>query len=95
MLVNNMSNAKRDENGVATLISALNTDGITIVAVQANPTNHGLSVDDDTTGTDYGTTNALRDENNVSCLMAISSADGVTPVTVYVTSGGHLLIKST
>lgn len=89
-----MANAKRDENNVPTLIAGLNTNGSTIVRVKANPSNHGLKVSDDTTGTDHGPANALRDENSVPVIMAVSSADGVTPVVVYADSSGNLLIDS-
>jgi hypothetical protein len=87
-------NAKRDQNGIPTLIAALNTDGTTIVNVRVNPTNHGLKVNDDTTGSDFGPVNALRDENSVCIGMGVSSADLVTPVPIYATSAGSLLINS-
>lgn len=90
-----MTNAKRDENSVPTMIAALNTDGVTITRVYINASNHGLQVDDGVGGADHGTVNALKDENGVSCLMGVSSVDGVTPVPLYVTSAGKLLIKST
>lgn len=45
-----MANAKRDENSVPTLIAALDSDGRTIVRIKANSTNHGLMVDDGTSG---------------------------------------------
>lgn len=89
-----MTNAYRDENGVPTMIGALNTDGVSIVRITANPTNNALSVDDDTTGDDYRTTNASRDENGVPVLMAVSSTDGVTPVELYVDADGKILIDS-
>lgn len=89
-----MSNAYLDENSVPTLIAGLNTNGTTVVRVLVNPTNHGLKVDDNTTGDDHGPENALRDENNRPTLLATSSADGVTPVVVYADSDGNLLIDS-
>lgn len=89
-----MANAKRDENNIPTLLAVDEADGTTIVRVGVNPTNHGLEIDDNTTGNDFGTPNAKRDENNVPALMAVSSADGVTPVAVYTTSAGNLLIDS-
>lgn len=89
-----MAVASRDQNNITTLIGALDTDGATIVSVQGNPTNHALSVDNNTTGSDHGPSIALRDQNNTPILMAVSSVDGVTPVAVYVDSTGHLLIDS-
>jgi hypothetical protein len=89
-----MANAKRDDNNVPTALGALETDGATIVPIVVNASNHSLTVDDNTTGTDYGPTNALRDDNNVPVLMAVSSADGVTPVVVYAKANGKILIDS-
>jgi len=88
-------NAKRDENRIPTMITALNTDGSTLTNVKINPTNFALKVDDDTTGTDQSTNiNDLRDENRVTGLWATSSVDGITPVQLYVDSDGKLLINS-
>lgn len=92
-----MSNAKRDENNVPTLIAVLDTDGETIVPVQVTVGGPDpvLAVDDDTTGSDNGPSErALRDENFVTTLIGVSSADGVTPVAVYANSSGQLLIDS-
>lgn len=89
-----MTNAYKDENDVSTLIAALNTDGVTVTRVLANPTTHALKVSDGSSGSDHGVPNAVRDQNNVPVLLAVSSADGVTPVEVYVDSSGNLLIDS-
>lgn len=89
-----MPNASRDQNNVPTLLATLNTDGATLVLVKADPTNHGLKIDDNTTGSDHGPTDALRDQNFVTALMGVSSADGVTPVSVYADSNGNLLVDS-
>lgn len=89
-----MADAKRDQNNVPTLLCGLNTDGVTTVRVKVNPTNHGLKIDDNTTGTDHGPTNSPRDNNFVPALMAVSSVDGVTPVVVYADSSGNILIDS-
>lgn len=90
-----MSNANRDQNNVPTLIAVSSADGVTIDRVLVAPTNHGLQISDDITGTDYGTPNAKRDENSVPCLMGVSSDDGVTPVAVYTDGSGKLLVQST
>lgn len=89
-----MTNASRDENSVPTLIAALNTDGVTMVPVKVNASNHALKASDGTSGTDHGVQNAVRDENSIPVLLAVSSADGVTPVEVYADSSGNLLIDS-
>lgn len=89
-----MTNAKRDENSVKTLIAADASNGITIDLIYADPSTHHLKVADAATGTDHGPTNAPRDENMVPVLMAVSSADGVTPVVVYADGSGNLLVKS-
>ena len=92
-----MSNAKHDENARPTMIGISNVDGVTIEAVKAHPTNHGLEVDDATTGSDVGNNNgvALLDENSVPVLMAESSAGDGTFVELYVNdSTGRLLINS-
>lgn len=86
--------AKKDENGVSTLLGVLNSDGSTTIRVKANSSNHALKVSDASTGSDNGPTNAKRDDNNVPTLLAVSSVDGVTPVVVYADSNGNLLIDS-
>ena len=90
-----MANAKKDENGVSTLIAALNTNGTTPTLVQVNSSNNSLKVSNGTTGSNNGRNIAYRDENSVPVLMAVSSSDGVTPVEVYADSSGNLLIKTT
>lgn len=92
-----MANAYKDENGVSTLIAASKNDGVTPVRVLANATNHGLKIDDNTSGSDNGNNgnNATRDQNNVPVLIAVSSVDGFTPVEVYADPvTGALLIDS-
>lgn len=74
-------------------MGALNTDGVTPVAIQADPATHILAVSDGTTGTDHGVAAAKRDANYIPVLMAVSSADGVTPVEVYADSSGNLLVN--
>jgi hypothetical protein len=87
--------AKRDENNIPAILGVLNTDGTTVQAIEANPTTHSLSVDNNTTGTDQGPDYALRDENFVPTLLAVSSADGETLVPLYVDANGKLLIDET
>lgn len=89
-----MADAPRDANQVPGLLGVLNTDGITLVPIKANPTSHALNVSDGTIGTDNGPTNAKRDQNQATSIVATSSVDGVTPVIVYADSNGNLLIDS-
>lgn len=90
-----MAQAARDQNNVPTLLAALNTDGTTPTRVKVSASNHGLEIDDNTTGTDHGVTAAVRDDNNIPVLLAVSSSDGTTPIEIYATSAGSLLIDST
>jgi hypothetical protein len=91
-----MANAAKDQNLIPTILGTSNADGATPVRVKANPTSHGLDIDDDTTGSDLGPANAPRDGNFIPALIAVSSVDGVTPVVVYADpSNGKLLVKST
>ncbi len=88
-----MSQAKRDQNFVPTILAVLNTDGVTPINVKVTDT-HFLQVDDDTTGTDQGRSIASRDENFVTTMLAVQSDDGVTPIELYVNSDGKLLVDS-
>lgn len=90
-----MSQAKRDENRATTLIAALNTNGVTPNLVYSDPSTHAMSVDDNTTGSDFGVVNSIRDENRVVVATAVSSVDGITPVELYSDSLFKLLIQST
>jgi len=90
-----MTNATRDENNKPAILAVLNTDGASVAPVEINPATHGLSVDNNTTGTDQGPARALRDENFVPTMLAVSDIDGVTPVALYVDSNGKLLIDET
>jgi len=88
--------ANKDENGVSTLLGTLDTDGLTTIRVEADPSTHALQVMDDTTGSDNGPGPvAPRDDNDVPALLAVSSVDGITPVAVYTDANGNLLIQST
>jgi len=90
-----MTNAKRDQNNIPTLLTILESDGTTIVPVKANlSSNNSLQVDDNTTGSDLGPDYALRDDNFIPVLMAVSSVDGSTPVPIYGTADGKILIDS-
>ncbi len=92
-----MSNAVHDSNGRSTIICAASTDGVTIVPIKANPMNHGLKIDDNTTGSDNGNNggNAMIDENSVNVWIAESSANDGSIVEVYGDiATGKVLINS-
>lgn len=91
-----MTDAKRDNNQIPTLLGSSSTDGSTPVPVKANSTTHGIIVDDAGTGSDLSGDNASRDDNGVPVAMGVSSDDGETPVPIYADpSNGKLFIKST
>ena len=90
-----MTEAKRDNNQIPTMTGVLNTDGTTITLIKANPTTHEMLVNDNTTGSDFGSDDAKRDNNYTPILLATSSSDGATPVPLYVDTNGNFLIKST
>ena len=89
-----MANAPRDPNQIPAILGVLSTTGLTVIPIKADPSNHGLRVADETTGSDHGPTNAKRDQNQTTSLVATSSADGKTPVVLYADSSGNLLIDS-
>lgn len=90
-----MANAIKDGNSVASLICASSADGTTVVPVVVALSTHRLQADDNTGGTDHGTTTAAKGANSVSVLLAVSSVDGVTPVEVYADlASGKILINS-
>ena len=77
------------------ILGTLDTDGLTVVSIQADPTTHGLKIDDDTTGTSYAIETNQRDANRVPTVWATSSDDGETPIYIATDSSGKLLIDST
>lgn len=92
-----MANAKPDSNGRPTLICADSSDGITVVPIQANPTNHAIKYNDAHTGLDNGNNSdsAMLDENSVPVCTALSSAEDGSIVEVYADSAtGSILIDS-
>lgn len=93
-----MTNAAFDSNNRPTIICASSTDGVTIVPIKANASNHGLKIDDNTTGSNNGNNggNATVDENSINVWIAESSANDGTIVEVYGDAAtGKVLIKST
>lgn len=91
-----MSNAQHDQNGRASIICASSLDGVTIVPIKADPTTHGLKIDDNTTGSDNGNNSgiAIVDENSVAVWTALSSTGDGSIVEVYGdASTGKVLIN--
>lgn len=79
------------------MIGISNADGVTIKTVCIKPSNKGLCIDDNTTGSDMGNNqgNALVDENGIAVLMAESSAGDGSLVELYVDDlTDRLLINS-
>lgn len=84
-----------DQNRVSVESGFLNTDGVTIVSLTANPNGHGMKINDGTTGTNLTGNNAGHDSNHNATMTALSSADGTTIIPLVLTSSGQLLIQST
>lgn len=89
-----MQNAYHDGNSTHTLI-AVETDGMTLVNIEADPTLHELHVSNGLSGSDNGPSTSFHDASHVPILMATSSADGKTPIAVYGNASGSLLVEST
>jgi hypothetical protein len=93
-----MANAGTDESRAKSMTAILNTDGLTIEALTANPANNALSVDDNTTGSNNGPTAAKFDDNHQPTMYALSSAGDGTKVPLYGLVSGNtvkLLINHT
>ena len=88
-----MAVAPRDDNFIPALIATLNTDGKTVVPVQASPSTNRLKVLEGSGGSDNGPAVAVKDANMVPSLLATSSVDGKTPVVVYADANGNLLVN--
>ena len=89
-----MTEAKRDNNQITTILGASSADGSTPVPVRVDPNTHYIITDIGDTGTDLSGEEASRDNNGVTVLLGVSSDDGVTPVPIYTNpSTGGLLLK--
>jgi hypothetical protein len=86
-----MTEAKRDQNHVPTLLAASDADGITTLPVSAIAGSHRLCIQDALDGSDLSDEPGQRDQNRVVVLMAVSATDGVTPVPIYATEVGNKL----
>ena len=85
-----------DENSRTTILGTLDSDGISIVQVKANPVNHALKISDGTTGVDNGNNNGVAnlDHNSRPVWTALYSAEDGTLVEVYADVNGNLLVNS-
>lgn len=92
-----MSNAPLDENSREGIICALNTDGVTIVGVRANPITHAMKVANGLGQADNGNHdgNALIDENSRSSWYGLSSAGNGERIIIYANSLGAVLTQKT
>lgn len=86
--------AYHDGNGTHTLIT-VETDGKTLINIQADPVTHALHVSNGASGSDNGPTTSFHDASHIAILMATSNADGRTPVAVYGDTSGNLLVEAT
>lgn len=89
-----MAQASRDQNSVPSLLGASSADGVTPVAIFADPITHELVIGMGN-GNHPAKSIAARDQNFVSTLIAVSSADGVTPVAVYANPSTNALFVKT
>ena len=95
-----MANAAIDDNNRTSMTALLNTNGLTVTRVCADPTNsNSLCVDDASTGSDSGGTYIRPDDNSAPAafapgLLAYSSAGDGSLVTLYCDSSGKLLVDS-
>lgn len=87
-------NAGIDQNRIKTLLASLNTDGVTIAPIKANPANNGLKISDGTSGTDFGN-DVTRDGNRQPVALALASDGSGDIITLYGDATGALEVKST
>jgi hypothetical protein len=88
-------NSAIDANSKATITARLNTDGITVEKITADPVTHRMSVNNDVTGSVVTDEWAATDDNGRPTMFAVSSADGKTLIALQADATGHLLVKST
>jgi hypothetical protein len=87
-------NALIDSNSRQSMLGVLDSDGVTLTRAKANPSNHALKIDDNTTGSDNGGATAAIDENGRQTMYAESSDGDGAFVALYVDSSGNLLVDS-
>lgn len=89
-----MTALPRDNDRTTVIAGVLDSDGLTIKPIYANPSTHALKVANAATGSSQAGNSAIRDENRITTMMAVST-DGVTLIPLYADSSNNLLIKST
>lgn len=87
-------NAVIDGSNVSSMIASVSTPLVAPIRIYANPTTHGIWLEDNTTGTNYGLTDVKHDDNGKECLSAVSNSDGTTVVPLYANGGHQLLVSS-
>lgn len=75
------------------MTARLNTDGVTVTRITANPSTGALSISEITAGSVVPAQFAATDDNDRPTLFAVSENDGVTLVALQCDSSGELLIK--
>lgn len=88
-------NGALDQNSRSTMTARLNSDGMTVIRLEATASLHALNIIEGTTGSDNGGYAAGTDDNDRPTLFAVSSSDGVSPIALYADSSGNLLVKNT
>lgn len=88
-----MSNAALDTNSKQTALARLNTDGISLVRLEANPTLDSLQVNANTSGSVVPTSFAATDDNGRTSWFAVSENNPKQLVALQCDSTGALLIK--
>lgn len=84
----------RDANRVPAMMVTLDTDGITPVNVQVDPSTHAVKITTSTSSV-ASSENAERDDNRIPVIWGVSSADGITPVAIYGTTSGQISVQNT
>lgn len=87
-------NAGIDQNSRQTITARLNTDGVTVIKITADPSTNAMLVNDGTTGANVADNWAATDGNGRPTMFAVSSVDGKTLVALQADSTGHLLVDS-
>jgi len=87
-------NSAIDVNNNPTITARLNTDGITVERITANPTTGAVMVNNHTTGTAVAHEFAATDDNGRTTMFAVSSVDRTSLIALQADSTGALLINS-
>lgn len=86
-------NSALDGNSGQTITARLNTDGITIVRIQADSVTHRMKVDSVTSSTAPTDAWSATDDNGRTTMFVVSSLDSTQLVALQATASGALLIS--